>query len=348
MKIGLYIVSALLFIIGVSVAVYLVTPASYSFEAFGIHLPKLPIAVWFAIPVALLAIFSILHMSFYSTKAFFASKKWKNDAKRLEDALYWSLIKEPTIVNFAIEDIRKSASILSKSELTVKDLEDLKVTDKLKDAAKVIKKIYDGEYIDLKKEKFAKHLSENNEIVLKNEENKLKNDPKYALKILDFKDKYPKELIQKALDTLVENEDFYTIKKFAKDIRKERFFKLLDRVKNEKEDEDLGFGIEILKSYLDAYNLNCQDYYKIAQVTYLKANPDDNLALFKDLQEKDEDALAAYLYLLFKHEMLDKAKEILDEHSEDEYKAYRALYNLKKSKLNIKLDDIINVENACK
>lgn len=345
MKIGLYIVSALLFIIGVAVAVYLITPASFSFEAFGIHLPKLPIAVWVAIPVALLAIFSVLHMSFYSTKNFFANKKWRSDAKKLEDALYWSLIKEPTDVNFAIEDIRKSASILSKSELIVKDLEELNVTSRLKEVAKTIAKIFSGEYVDLKKEKFAKHLSKTNSIVLKNEENKLNSDPKYALKILDFKDEYTKDLVEKALDKLVENEDFYTIKKYAKEIGKNRFYKLLERVEKE---EDIGFSIDMLKSYLDAYNLNCQDYFKIVKVTYLKANPDENLALFKELQAKDEDALPAYLYLLFKHEMLDVAKEILDEHNEDEYKAFRALFALKKSKLNFKLDDIININNACK
>jgi len=345
MKVGLYIVSALLFIIATSVAVYMINPATYAFEAFGINLPKLPIAVWVAIPVALLAIFSVLHMMYYGTKVFFANKKWKADAKRVEDAIYWSLIKEPTGVNFIHDELKKSASLLSKSNLDVKDLDSLNVTEKLRDAAVVISKIKNGEYVDLKKVKFAKHLSDNNEIELQNEFNHINSDASYALKIIDFRDKYSNDVLQAALDKAVETQDFYTLKKYAKDIGKDRFFKLLSRVNSE---ENLGFSLEMLKSFVANYNLNCKDYYKLAEVSITKFDPDENLATFKEFSTKDEDALAAYLFLLFKYEMIDVAKDILDEHSEDEYKAFRALFALKKSKHNFKLPDIINANNACK
>jgi len=345
MKIGLYIVSALLFIIATSIAVYMINPGTYSFEAFGLHMPKLPIAVWVAIPVALLAIFSVVHMLYYGTKIFFANKKWKNDAKRVEDAVYWSLIQEPTGVNFAHEELKKSASLLSKSTLDVKDSDSLDITEKLKDALVVIKKIKAGEYVDLKKVKFAKHLSENNPLEIKNEFNHIEADPAYALKIVDFRDKYNSELVKAALDKIVETQDFYTVKKYAKDIGKERFFKLLSRVNKE---NDLGFSLDMLKGFVSNYNLNCKDYYKLAEITISKFDPDSNLALFKEFANKDEDALAAYLYLLFKYEMIDSAKDILDEHSEDEYRAFRALYTLKKNKHNFKLPDIINVDNVCK
>ena len=345
MKVGLYIVSALLFIIATSVAVYMINPGTFSFEAFGINLPKLPIAVWVAIPVALLAIFSVLHMLYYGTKVFFANKKWKADAKRVEDAIYWSLIKEPTGVNFVHDELKKSASLLSKSTLDVKDLDSLDITEKLRDAATVINKIKAGEYVDLKKVKFAKHLSDNNEIELKNELNHIKVDPAYALKIIDFRDKYSNDIVQAALDKAVETQDFFTLKKYAKDIGKDRFFKLLSRVNKE---DNLGFSLDMLKSFVSNYNLNCKDYYKLAEVSVDKFDPDENLETFKEFSSKDEDALAGYFFLLFKYEMLDRAKDILDEHSEDEYKAYRALYALKKSKHNFKLPDIINVDNACK
>jgi len=345
MKVGLYIVSALLFIIATSVAVYMINPGTYAFEAFNINLPKLPIAVWVAIPVALLAIFSVFHMLYYGTKVFFANKKWKNDAKRVEDAIYWSLIKEPTGVNFAHEELKKSASLLSKSNLEVKDLDSLDITEKLRDAVVTINKINSGEYIDLKKVKFAKHLGENNEIELKNEINHINAEPAYALKVIDFRDKYSNDILQIALDKAVETQDFFTLKKYAKDIGKDRFFKLLSRVEGK---DDLGFSLDMLKSFVSNYNLNCKDYYKLAEVSVNKFDPDANLATFKEFATKDEDALAGYLYLLFKYEMIDRAKDILDEHNEDEYKAYRALYALKKSKHNFKLPDFINEDNACK
>ena len=345
MRVGLYIVFSLLFIIAVAVGVYLINPGTYSFEVFGINLPKLPISLWVAIPVALLAIFSVLHMMFYGTKNFFFLRKWRADAKKLEDAMYWSLIKEPTVTNYANKEIEQSASLLSSSYIEPVDLDSLNTTERLKETAKVIKKIESGEYVDLKNQKFAKHLGEGNPIIEQNNLNHLEAEPKFALKVVDFKDKYSQSVIEKALDKLAQTQDFYTLKKYAKELGKKRFFKLLDRVKN---GEDIGFSIDMLKSFMQNYDLTCQDYYQIAILTLEKLDPDSNLEFFKELSNKDEKAIPAYLYILFKYEMLDKVQEILDEHNENEYKAFRALYALKKSKQNYKAADIISKENICK
>ena len=345
MRIGLYIVFSLLFIIAVAVGVYMINPATFSFEVFGINMPKLPVAVWTALPVALLALASIFHMSFYGTKNFFTHRKWKGDAKKLEDSIYWSLIKEPNSVNFSHKELDDAASLLKESYVEPLDIEASNVPFKIKEAAKAIRKIDLGEYIDLKTQKFAKHLSDNNPIVAKNNDNHLNSEPAFALKVLDFSDKYAPELVEKALDKLVYTQDFFTIKKHAKEIGKKRFFKLLDRVTN---GEDIGFSKDMLKSFISEYDLECTDFYKIAGVTLAKFEPDENLALFKEFAKDDEKATPSYLYLLFKYEMLDKVKDILEEHSEDEYKALRALYSLKKSKFNYKTSDIITIDNICK
>ena len=345
MKVGLYIVLSLLFVIATAVGVYMVNPGTFSFEMFGINMPKLPIAVWVAIPVAILTVMSILHMMFYSTKNFFNIRKLRADAKRLEDGIYWSLIKEPTSVNYASDDMKKSASLLSGSYLIPKSLEVSDISDKLKETAKVISSIDSGEYIELKSQKFAKHLSSNNPISIKNNFNHLESDPSFAVKVVDFKEKYNEDLVEKALDKIVENEDFYKLKKYAKVIGKDRFLRLLNRVET---GEDLGFSLEMLKNFIAEYNLNCKEYFKIAKIALKEFEPDDNLALFKELVTNDEDAIPSYLYLLFKYEMLDKVKDMLEESSEDEYKAFRAFYALKKSKYNYKVDDVVTIDNICR
>jgi len=345
MKIGLYTISALLFIIATSIAAYMINPGTYSFEAFGINMPKLPIAVWFAAPVALLALFSIAHISYYGTKIFFANKKWKNDAKKIEEALYWSLIKEPTSLKFNHDELKNSASLLSKSQLNIEDIDSIELTPRLKEAAKTIKEIYSGKYIDLKKIKFTKHLSKNNEITLQNQLNQLEADSSFALKVIDTKDNYDNTFVNKALDSIVKTQDFYTLKKYAKELGKDRFMLLLNRAQNE---DNIGFSLDMLKSFISHYKLDCKDYYKVAESCVTKLNPDETLSLFKELSEKNENAQSAYLFLLFKYEMVDKAKDILDEFAEHEYKAYRALYTLKKAKHNYKLADFINADNACK
>ncbi len=344
MKAGLYLISAILFVIAVAVAAYMINPGYYSFDVFGIHMPSLPIALWIALPVALLAIFSLLHILFYGAKSYFTTKKWKSDAKKVEDAIYWSLIKEPQDVHFANEELRKGAGILAKSYIEPLSTEDLQISERIRQSAKIVQKIENGEFVDLKKEKIGKHISNENPLYLQNEKNHINANPKYALKVLDFKERYPQELVSLALDKLVATQDLFTIKKYAKEIRKERFLKLLERLK---EDKETKVTFDIIKSFIQTYNLNCKEYIKVVKFLLEKFDPDNNLELLSALSKKDEDALPAYIYLLFRYEMLDKVKEILDEHSEDEYKAFRALYLLKKQKHNFKLSDFINEENSC-
>ncbi len=344
MRIGLYTLFAVLFIIAVAVGTYLINPATYSFELFDIHMPKIPVAVWVALPVALLAVFSILHMMFYGTKSFFATRRWKSDAKKLEDSIYWALIKEPQPVNYSNEEIKSAAAILSESYLEPLELESGDISFRIKETAKVIKKIENGEYVDLKTQKFAKHLTENNPIMIKNHFNHLEADPKFALKVIDFRDKYSKELVEKALDKAAQSEDFFTLKKYAGLLGKERFFKLLNRAK----EEDIGLSVDMLKSFIKDCKLECRDYYKMALVTLDKFTPDENLELYKSFSKENEEALAAYLFLLFRYEMLDKISDILEEHADDEYKAFRALLALKKGKANYTTGDILTEDNICK
>jgi len=345
MRVGLYTVLSLLFIIAVAVGTYLINPGTFGFEVFGINLPKLPIAAWVAMPVAVLVIFSILHMVYYSTKNFFSVRKLKGDAKKLEDGIYWSLIGEPTSVKYTNSDMTKAASILAASNLVPNEGDLSNVSDKIKEAAKIISKINSGEYVDLKKEKFAKHLSDNNPIKEKNDINHLNSDSAFALKVIDFRDKYSQNIVDKALDKLVESEDAYTLKKYAKDIGKDRFFKLLSRANS---GEDIGLNQNLLKDFISNYELNCKDYYHIAKFALKSYEPDNNLKLFKELSSSNDKATAAYIYLLFKYEMLDKVKDILDESANDELKALKGFYSLKKGKYNYKIDDIIGEDTICK
>jgi len=145
------------------------------------------------------------------------------------------LIKEPTVLNYYHKDIEKSASLLSFATLEPKESENVvKLSQKLKDVLKVLYKIKKGEYIELRREKFAKHLSDSNEIMVANNMNRVKKEPKYALKILEAKDKYDKRLVDLALDKLVENEDFFTVKKYGKILVREIFKLFKERAKRSK------------------------------------------------------------------------------------------------------------------
>jgi len=345
MKAGLYLVTSTLFIIVVAISSYLINPSTFSFDIFGIHTPSFPIALWVALPVAILAIFSLLHIVYYGTKIFFFNKRLKSDINKVDEVLYWSLIKEPMKISFNNKLLEKNIGLLFNSEINVKSFDELITTSRLKETARTIQKIFDGKWVDLKKAKFSRHLSNDNPIIIQNNINRIKSDVNFAQKVLDFRDRYDDAVFKEAIKKIVEEKDLIFLKKYIKDIDKSAFFNILNRVDK---DNLLGLSIDTIKFYVENLDLDCKDYYKIAEIVFKYLEPEENLSFLKDLSAKDDKATAGYLYLLFKYELIDKVKEILDEQPYDDFKAFRGLFTLKRAKHNIKLDDFINIDNACR
>ena len=93
--------------------------------------------------------------------------------------------------------------------------------------------------------------------------------------------------------------------------------------------------------------MRCSDYMRLANSTLKLLSPDENLALFRKLSTEKEIAQNAYLYLLFKYEMLDAVKAYLEESGEDEFMTFRALYILKRENHNFRSTDIVHSALVC-
>ncbi len=342
MRIGLYTFAALALIGLIAAFAYTINPGNFVYEIAGINL-NFPVALWVAIPMLILLLMTIFHMLYYSTKNFFARRKWIRDANELQDALYWSLLKEPKEHNFSIPEIRSGASILSVSSLNVMDSAE-GLSDKLAKTVSWIKKIEGGEYIDLKEKRIAKFLSKDNPIVIQNTLNRIKDDVEFAESVLISADNYPKEAISAALDLLVSKDTLYKTRKFSNMFKSSHLETLLRRAD---EGEDVGLTADNVAYISENMNMRCSDYLRLAKSTIRKLTPDENLEIFKKLSQENEFAQSAYLYLLFQYEMLDEAKAYLEECEEDEFKPFRALLTLKKGKYNYRVSDIISSVNAC-
>ncbi|NPA50198.1 MAG: hypothetical protein GXO02_01040 [Epsilonproteobacteria bacterium] len=344
MRTGAYLFFALIFTLLVGGIVYMINPGTYSFDIFGVHMPALPVAVWVMAPVLLLVIFSFLHMLYYGAKSFFGYRKWYRDANELEDALYWAMVQEPKEHTFVVDDIAKSANLLNVSVLNVKRIVQ-PLSSKLSKTLEWIKEIENGGYVDLKAKKVEKNLSKNNPLLIKNYINRLEKDESFLNEVLEFSDRFAPEVLEKAYDILVEKKDIFTIKKYAKEIGKERFFKLLNRLKDSK---NLKVTSSIFEYFMNQYELNCQEFLKVAKIAVKVLNPDDVIAIFQKIQNENELAQSAYLYILFEYELLDKVKSFLEEHDEDEFRSFRALLILKRNRYSFKVDEIISEDNACR
>ena len=98
---------------------------------------------------------------------------------------------------------------------------------------------------------------------------------------------------------------------------------------------------------MEALELQCEDYMKVALITKKYFTPEENLNLFRDYQKADERAQNAYLYLLFEYELLEQASNYLDEQEEDEFLKFRALKILKEEQTQYKLEDFTDIDSIC-
>ncbi|CAA6804716.1 MAG: Unknown protein [uncultured Sulfurovum sp.] len=344
MRLGLYLIASIILMAIVGIFVYTVNPNNYTISEFSLSL-TMPIAVWIVLPMLALMIASATHMMFYGTKNFFKFKKWEKDTSTLDDALYWSLLNEPKAHKFNLPLLKQTVSLLSVSCVKVDGAVD-DISDKLRGALTLVTEINRGEYVDFKAHKLDKVLSSDNPLVLKNLMNRLNKESTFAEEVIQSKEKYGTELFEKALNIFSLETDFVKAKKYVNVYNKESFFVLISRIDKE---NNLGLTKEILDQFLVALEtkLSCVDYLKVATLMMHELSPDENLKLWREYEGKYPDAQVAYLYLLFDYEMIDQAGEYLKEHGENDYKRFRALFDLKQEHKKYKITDLMNIRHIC-
>lgn len=342
MRLGLYIFATLALMAIVAVFTYTVNPNHYTVEMMGINF-SFPVAVWIVSPMALLLIFTLVHMFFYGLKNYFMLKKWQKDTNTLEDALYWSLVNEPKEQKYGIDALGSSALLLGKATLTASDnVEGL--TPRLSRVVNIIQKIKNGEYVDFKVEKMAKVFNTGNPILIQNSLNRLKSDDKFIEDVIKSTSEYSEIVQAEALEIFARKENFLKARKYAKVFDVKNFLVMLERVSTK---DNLELSSEILTDFVHVLDLGCQDFIKIALVTKKYFNPEENLALFRNYQLENEKAQNAYLYLLFDYELLDQAGIYLNEHEEGDFIRFRALHELKTQHNKYQLEDIIDIHSIC-
>ena len=343
MRLALYIFATLALMGIVSAFTYTITPDYYAIELLGINF-NFPIAAWVVAPMVLLFIFTLIHMFFYGLKNYFVLKKWQKDTNTLEDALYWSLVNEPKEQKYSIDALGGSALLLGKSSLNVLDnVEGL--TPRLARVVNIIQKIKSGEYVDFKEEKMTKVFNAGNPILIQNRLNRIKSDEKFIEEVMKSTSEYSPAVQAEALRAFANTVDFVKARKYAKVFNVESFFVMLNRVTAE---DSLELTPEILTEFVEALDIGCQDFIKIASVTKKYFNPEENLLLFRTFQTENNKAQNAFLYLLFEYELLDQVALYLQEQEESEFIKFRAWYTLKQEYNNpYRLKDIIDIDSIC-
>jgi len=301
-----------------------VTQGTMSIDFFGVTLPSLSTALWVVIPLVILYIASVAHMSFYSFLGSFKLRKYEKDYSKLIDAITEAYLgKKDRNHIYKTPRYKLIGSLIDNSTLfpTSKLTTDTD-NEKINNVIKLIEDIKNGVVVDLKK--YA--LRPTNDLVIQNERNRYKKGDIKAEEILSNPNKYDKTLCEEVFSDYAKKSSLKAIEKYKSFLTKDGLFEILRRVNNTK--NHLEVSNDMLISLFDTLDLDKKDYIKISSALSLDMIPDQRIKLFEALSEKHEEAMDAYLFTLFDLEMLSPANEILENTQADEYlnfKAYSAL-----------------------
>lgn len=319
MKTRKFLVYCIIYIAVIAGLTYSLNSSDFTFELLGQAI-TLPVAVWVALPVALLALLAILHIAYHGY-AFYRYKKWiKKDSQ-----LYKDLAKE-TLLGFDSNkefktDAYKIASQVTRSISPWNEFKEMGVDDaELNNIMQTIKSIKNNEIVDLKKFRLAK----DSKINILNELNKIEQLPTYYLDLLknhDLNDTLKKAAVAK----LIKTANFSDIKRVNLDLTSEEIMTIIARFVN----DEIDLSSDEIFDLLNNVKVTKAQYDKAAIMLRNKLKPDAFIGIFEKLKGIHADADEAYVYALFELQMLDKVREAIENSDPDEFKEIKVLLFLR-------------------
>lgn len=328
MGIKRFIVFGGLFLLAIGIYVYyFIDNDTKTLTLYGLEYFKIPNqfnilnAIWIILPAAILYIFTITHLLFYFNLKSRAEKKILNDQNSINDLLVQKILKKQNVkkLNFKtnyFNTIREFVENINGFELGKSiNIKESKINHVVKSLSLIDK----GEVAE---EKFFKtnKISNQNQLYVQNELNKLEIDPLYADKYIRHYTKIQNQDIKiKVTDIAVKSKDIKVIKKLKLELTKEQTFKILEKT-NTREDFLLFVNQEIFEQ---------EDFVSIVKKFKSKFTPSVMIEIFTELSRQNEKAYESLIYTHFEYEQLDIVEDLIQ--NRYEYMKYTLLLKLKKS-----------------
>lgn len=335
MGIKRYILLTLVYVLAIGLYVYSFNGDYYALDILGVSL-NLPIALWIIIPVVVLFISTILHLIFYNFKDFLHQRSLKKDFEMFKELSKLKVLGEKSITgNFRSEGFKAVGEILSVMKFDPASQEQL-LDEELVKIVEVVKSIYAGNYVELKKYK----LDKDNPLFIQNTINRLSVEPKYAYEILKTCKDTSSDLCLKAYDALLDIASFNEIKRYDFSPDKRTFRRMMERHLDA--DDSFDMDIKSIEDMLEQFNADRADYLELAREIKVKLSPDALIALFEKLYNtKGSMAADAYLYVLYDLQMIDKIRDILDNSDNDEFVKFKTVLFLRDHGKSIDIDTFL-------
>ncbi|NWF66776.1 MAG: hypothetical protein HXX81_04825 [Campylobacterales bacterium] len=329
MRLKRYAFFSIVLIILISFYVFTFEGGSYTIELFSIPV-NLPIAIWVAIALLFIFVSSFFHMAFYSFKYYWKEKSVEKDKKNFVNFIKELVLNGKSDISFKCNDsFGYVANILKSFNLTPKfdyksDIEEIEklVID--------LKSIKNGENIDLKCYKLDKNNCHN----IENLKNQISQNLQKAVEILRKSGDYGEDVLQFAYKKVAQDGVEKDVRNYLNSINitKEIFYILMNRAK------ELHLTNSDIYETSNKAGCSTDDFIQLAVKLKSILNPNEMIALFEYISNKNEDAIEAYLYTLLNFEMIDKAKEILDASLKSDYLKIKAYLELKEQNKHYPLE----------
>jgi len=326
MYIKRYSIAALLLIFAIGWFVYgFVSKESLHISVLGIMLPALPAAVWVALAMLLLYAATVFHMFFYSVVGTIRLRKYEKDYAYLLEAFADAYLqKENRQHTFKTQRYALMGKLIDHSRIVPDKM--LEEVDHPKHSAVVeaIRKIENGESTDLKRF----NLPPSNVLVRNNQINLLSEGKLEAETVLTKPERYDAGLQAMAFEQLSVYAPLHVLEKYRAFMTFQALLSIVRRINAEENTLSVP-TTTVVDFFSKIEGLNSLDYLYIAMNMGEHMLPEQRIAVFEMLSDKDEKALDGYLFTLFDLEMVEKAKEMLHMTAENEYVLFKAYGDLK-------------------
>ena len=330
-----YIFGAILFAIVVGGYTFSINPNDYRLEVLGEGI-VLPVAVWVVIPVGLFFILSLLHIVFYGMKKYFYIRSLNRDEETLVELVSEILLNKEPNKQFKTNPYKEISLVLSQLNLSIKDSSFHSNVKELMNVSDNVLKINAGTYVSSKELK----LPNDNELMQKNLINKIAIDDNFALEVIKNPENHTENVVKKAFLKVLAARELASVKKHLPNLKfdKEMVLALLE--KDSKEETAVALSSADILEQIKKVSFNTKDFVRIINQYKNRMLPDQIIKLMEDLSNENEEAMEAYLYVLFEYEMIDEVRSILSASEANDYKSYKALLDLKDAGKHYNLDHV--------
>lgn len=320
-----YFIFSIILIVAIFGYVYSLDLGEYTVSVFDYTL-ALPIAAWLVVPITLLALATYVHILWYGMLKYFRQRAVAKDYETMIKMIKSNLLEKNEIYKFKTLEFKNLFSVLSQLKLDVQSNRFSCIDEELNKIVAAIQDIKDGKFVS---DKVIK-LSETSKLANLNMLNKVNEQIDFAVDVLKKPENFSANIITQSFENVLAEKSMTTIKKLYKNIKldKEMSIKLFEK---DVENNEFGFTSEEILKIVKDLDYDKNDYLMLAKKYETILKPDQIIELFEKLSSEIEDAIPAYLHVLFEYEMIDKARDLLVNSKNDEYTAFKALLDLKEA-----------------